>query len=731
FGNATDTMTYVMQLYAAVSDVFMRDVNTRVELSFVRLWDNPNDLFNQEDPISEFRNYWNQNMTGVHRDVAQFCSGRVNFPYGGVAFLDALCNSSAYSVTGYNLGYFVNPDIPHVFNRDIIINAHELGHNCGTLHTHDYGLDDCNLEVGPAQRGSIMSYCGQTRSGGDGNHDLRFHSFVQGVMESYIISVGCVADDCNGNGVDDAEDITSGTSDDLNGNGIPDECEDCNTNGQLDDIDILGGSPDLNSNGIPDECEPDCNSNGIPDDADILGGFSPDLDFNNVPDECEEDCDSSGVADYLEIMADMSLDLDRNARFDSCQDCDGDGTPDLVELDGAHDIWVATITTDHVIREFHAVTGALVRESVAQTVGAVNDLIIDEAGRIFVSSADDARIVEFDRAGNHVGDLVSAGGGGLIEPAGLTIGPSGNLFVADNAADAVREYDRDSGVYLGDFVTPGDGGLAGPFGLAFGPTGSFFVTSDNGRVLEYDGATGAFLGVLVTVFNNGGLTAPRGLLFTPDGRLLVASLGTNAVLEFAGDTGWFIRQFNDGGTATRLTMDEPWGLRIGPDGDVYVSRHGTAAHPPVESGGQHLHLTQARVYQFDVDTGRFVRAYLIGNDTGLDMPTGFDFMPGGQTDCNFNQSPDSCDLTAGASPDCNANAMPDECERLSGGDFDGDGDVGPDDFAAFSDCLAGPDQPPNPTDASCAGACLDAFDFDLDEDVDLEDFDALTEVYTG
>ena len=32
--------------------------------------------------------------------------------------------------------------------------------------------------------------------------------------------------DCNGNGVDDADDIAGGTSEDLDENGIPDECED-------------------------------------------------------------------------------------------------------------------------------------------------------------------------------------------------------------------------------------------------------------------------------------------------------------------------------------------------------------------------------------------------------------------------------------------------------------------------------------------------------------------------
>jgi hypothetical protein len=51
-------------------------------------------------------------------------------------------------------------------------------------------------------------------------------------------------EDCNGNGVPDAQDIASGASQDCNGNGVPDEC------------DIADGtSQDCNDNGIPDECE--------------------------------------------------------------------------------------------------------------------------------------------------------------------------------------------------------------------------------------------------------------------------------------------------------------------------------------------------------------------------------------------------------------------------------------------------------------------------------------------
>ncbi len=52
--------------------------------------------------------------------------------------------------------------------------------------------------------------------------------------------------DCNGNGLDDTEELVAGTEQDCNGNGIPDTC----------DIDS-GTSQDVNADGIPDECPPD------------------------------------------------------------------------------------------------------------------------------------------------------------------------------------------------------------------------------------------------------------------------------------------------------------------------------------------------------------------------------------------------------------------------------------------------------------------------------------------
>ncbi len=111
--------------------------------------------------------------------------------------------------------------------------------------------------------------------------------------------------DCNGNGVNDLDEIAAGTSLDCNTNGIPDQCEfDCNQNGVADDCDIASGtSNDCNLDSVPDECQlvgDDCNTNGVPDDCDVRGGTSPDCNSDGVPDECQlagNDCDGNGVPD--------------------------------------------------------------------------------------------------------------------------------------------------------------------------------------------------------------------------------------------------------------------------------------------------------------------------------------------------------------------------------------------------------------------------------------------------
>jgi len=677
-GDAEATMDYIVALYAADSDIFLTETNSRLELTFVRLWDTPEDLFNQPNPLNAFVQYWNNNMGAVERDVAQLLSGRRDLPWGGIAYLSALCTNSAYSVVGYALGFIPDLSSPNIYHFDVPVTAHELGHNFGALHTHSYGLDNCHLLNNTPQRGTIMGYCSQTVSGANAVTDLWFGTFVAQVIRDYLATTTCGYFDCNGNGIDDADEITAGSVADVNGDGVPDECQDCNGNGTIDALEIASGaSTDIDLNGVPDECEPDCNGNGVPDAWDISTDFSSDLHLNGIPDECEQDCDDNGQSDFSQIMADLSLDVNRNRVLDSCEDCDGDSTTDLVQLDGAWDAWVGSFAADGAVRRFNAITGVLADISTPAAAQNAKDVRITAGGRILVASSGDDRIVELARDGSVIGDFVTAGSGGLDDPSAMEFGPDGNLHVTSRGTHAVLRYDGTTGAFLGATVAPGTGGLVQPFGLTFGPDGLLYVNGFDNRVRRYNPTTGASLGIFVTASGNGGLSDPRSMLFLPGGDLLVVSSATNSILRYAGANGAFIGKWNKGGTTSALTFDQPWCIRYGPNGNVYASRHlvpvtGGKAGGLLHDDIAELHVNASRIYEFDVDNGNFLRSYVTGHDTGLWMPTGFDFMPGDELDCNRNNVLDSCELSSGALHDLNGNRVPDECEGFTV-DLNGDG----------------------------------------------------------
>ncbi len=626
FGDLDSAAAYATALYGAVSDLYLRDVGVRLELTFLRLWDQPEDLFNEPDPLIPFRDHWDETMQKVDRDAAQLLTGRRDLPYGGVAWVQAVCGPLAYSVAGYLLGSFDDPASPGSGNWDLIVSAHELGHNCGTFHTHDYGIDACAFGV--AQRGTVMSYC-HTTSGGVSNIDFRFHTQIQDVVESFLASQGCLIVDCNENGIADAFEFGLGMSTDRNGNGVPDECEDCNGNGVLDSSDIESGrSADVNGNGIPDDCEPDCNGNGVPDSVDLAFGGSEDLYGNGIPDECEEDCNDNGIADINEIQGQMNLDVDRNGVLDACQDCNGNGIDDLTELGGGLNLWVAGSDRPSIV-EFHARSGAPVRTSDDGAIGDIQDLIIGPDGLVYVSSAATNAVASFDPdSGAYLGEFVPAGSGGLNEPAGLLFRPGGSLLVASRGTDSILEFDGATGAFLGAAVAADSGGLGAPFGLSFDLDGNLLVTTGDDRVLRFDSRTGAPLGEVVAS-GAGGLTLPRGLLVLPDGDLLVASSGSDAVLRYDGEDGSFLGRFDRGGLSSGFwALAEPWHLRLSVDGSlVFVSSH----------------LGNAAIHSYDRETGLFMRTFYV-LDQDIASPTGFDIRPPSSIDCNQNLLPDDCDI---------------------------------------------------------------------------------------
>ncbi|UCE60083.1 MAG: metallophosphoesterase [Phycisphaerales bacterium] len=111
------------------------------------------------------------------------------------------------------------------------------------------------------------------------------------------------------------------------------------------------------------------------------------------------------------------------------------------------------------------------------------------------------------------------------------------------------------------------------------------------------------------------------------------------------------------------------------------------------------------------------------------VPDECDIFYGISGDCNENGIPDECDILYGISGDCNENGIPDECDRIGAGDFNSDRVVDLRDSVALVDCMTGPDAAVSPASPACSNACLDAFDFDSDGDVDMGDVAGLQQAF--
>lgn len=198
FSNNTEyATTYVATLVAGLSTIYKADVNTRIVSSYLRLWSDPDPwtATSTGAELTEFQNYWNANMGGVSRNAAHFLSTR---PLGGgVAYIPALCNTPwAYAVSANLAGHFPFPLVDHSSqNWDIMVTAHELGHNFNGPHTHSTAppIDNCgNGDCSQAWGGTIMSYC-HTCSGGMTNIVLDLHPTI---AQNYILpylggDIGC------------------------------------------------------------------------------------------------------------------------------------------------------------------------------------------------------------------------------------------------------------------------------------------------------------------------------------------------------------------------------------------------------------------------------------------------------------------------------------------------------------------------------------------------------------
>ncbi len=169
-GNTTTAGNYIASLIASMTVIYERDLLVRLLQGETILRATSDDPYNQATSgsasvakLQEFSNLWNTTYASVPRALAMMLSGKQNNGgASGIAWLTSLCND--YYGTSFSQ-VFTSGTSPS--SGDILVVAHELGHNFGSPHTHCYNppIDNCYSGEGGCYSGPTSCPASQTING--------------------------------------------------------------------------------------------------------------------------------------------------------------------------------------------------------------------------------------------------------------------------------------------------------------------------------------------------------------------------------------------------------------------------------------------------------------------------------------------------------------------------------------------------------------------------------------
>jgi ABC-type Fe3+ transport system permease subunit/DNA-binding beta-propeller fold protein YncE len=175
-------------------------------------------------------------------------------------------------------------------------------------------------------------------------------------------------------------------------------------------------------------------------------------------------------------------------------------------------------------------------------------------------------------------------------PTGLSLGPDGNLYVADTHYHRVLVYDRDGRIVrqFGEFGE-GPGQFIYPTDVAFAPDGRIFVSEYGGhdRVSIYS-PEGKFLSSFGRQGNGEGeFSRPQSLAVDPQRRLLYVTDACNHRIAKYTLDGHLLGYIGSVGQAPGQ-LRYPYGLAVLPQGDLVVCEYGNNRVQVLDPAGRSL-----------------------------------------------------------------------------------------------------------------------------------------------
>ncbi len=127
--NLTTTQNALTSIINSVDAIYVRDTQITYAVTQTIIRTTAGTYVNNSNLLTQFQNEWNQNQSGVQRDLAHMFAGLPPGGVIGIANLAVVCaKSAAYGVTWYYGG----------LNGRISIAAHEMGHNWSAIHCDNF-----------------------------------------------------------------------------------------------------------------------------------------------------------------------------------------------------------------------------------------------------------------------------------------------------------------------------------------------------------------------------------------------------------------------------------------------------------------------------------------------------------------------------------------------------------------------------------------------------------------